>query len=149
MLKSGVKPIKEAYRVTLKRAKGVLFVIQPADVYKGGDAYVVFGEARAEDLAAQAQTGAAEQFRVPQGAADPYAALANSVISKSEGETSKEDEIPPLEAEANEADLAALNVQEKDIELVMAQGKVSRAKAVSLLKQNDGDVVNTLMQLSQ
>ena len=36
----------------------------------------------------------------------------------------------------------------RDIELVMQQASVSRAKAVKALKDNDGDIVNAIMDLS-
>lgn len=36
----------------------------------------------------------------------------------------------------------------KDIELVMQQASVSRKKAVKALKENDNDIVNSIMALS-
>ena len=36
----------------------------------------------------------------------------------------------------------------KDIDLVMAQASVSRAKAVKALKNNDNDIVNAIMELT-
>ena len=36
-------------------------------------------------------------------------------------------------------------IEEKDIELVMTQANVSRAKAVKALKSNDNDIVNAIM----
>jgi nascent polypeptide-associated complex subunit alpha len=46
----------------------ILFVIQSPDVFKSpaSDTYVIFGEAKIEDLSAQAQASAAEQFKQPQ-----------------------------------------------------------------------------------
>ena len=40
----------------------ILFVIQKPDVFKSpaSDTYIIFGEAKIEDLSAQAQTAAAE-----------------------------------------------------------------------------------------
>ena len=42
-------------RVTIKKSKNILFVIQKPDVYKsqGAETYIVFGEAKIEDLSAQ------------------------------------------------------------------------------------------------
>eukprot|EP00168_Porphyra_purpurea_P013643 TRINITY_DN3794_c0_g1_i12.p2 TRINITY_DN3794_c0_g1~~TRINITY_DN3794_c0_g1_i12.p2 ORF type:complete len:177 (-),score=54.13 TRINITY_DN3794_c0_g1_i12:174-704(-) len=53
--KLSLKPIANVSRVTLKKNKNVLFVIDRADVYKSpvSDTYVVFGEAKIEDLAAK------------------------------------------------------------------------------------------------
>ena len=39
-------------------------------------------------------------------------------------------------------------LEEKDIELVMAQASVSRDKAVEALYENDNDIVNAIMALS-
>lgn len=36
-------------------------------------------------------------------------------------------------------------VEDKDIELVMSQANVSRAKAVKALKNNNNDIVNAIM----
>ena len=45
----------------------ILFVIQKPDVFKSpaSDTYIVFGEAKIEDLSAQAASQAAEQFSLP------------------------------------------------------------------------------------
>ena len=55
----------------------------------------------------------------------------------------KEDEEDDDDEEVDEAGLEA-----KDIELVMAQATVSRKKAVKALKENDHDIVNSIMSLS-
>ena len=39
-------------------------------------------------------------------------------------------------------------VEPKDVELVMSQAGVSRAKAVKAQKTNDGDIVNAIMELT-
>ena len=39
-------------------------------------------------------------------------------------------------------------VEVKDIELVMSQANVSRAKAVRALKNNSNDIVNAIMELT-
>ena len=39
-------------------------------------------------------------------------------------------------------------VDAKDIELVMNQAVCTRAKAITALKNNDGDIVNAIMELS-
>lgn len=39
-------------------------------------------------------------------------------------------------------------LEEKDIELVVSQANVSRAKAVRALKRNNNDIVNAIMDLT-
>merc|ERR1712185_894816 len=62
--KLGMKPVPGIVRVTVKKSKNILFVISSPDVYKSptSDTYIVFGEAKIEDLSAQAQASAAQQF---------------------------------------------------------------------------------------
>merc|ERR1712127_119512 len=62
--------------------------------------------------------------------------------------------IPDAGAEAvtmegvEEETLDELGIEPKDIELVMSQAACSRAKAVKALKENDGDLVNSIMSLT-
>merc|ERR1711972_439399 len=62
--KLGMKPVPGIVRVTVKKSKNILFVIASPDVHKApsSDTYIVFGEAKIEDLSAQAQASAAQQF---------------------------------------------------------------------------------------
>ena len=48
MSKLGLRPLSGINRVTIRKAKNILFVIKNPDVYKspGSDTYVVFGEAK-------------------------------------------------------------------------------------------------------
>ncbi|KAK8517024.1 hypothetical protein V6N13_092300 [Hibiscus sabdariffa] len=131
MLKLGMKPIPGVSRVTVKKSKNILFVISKPDVFKSpaSDTYVIFGEAKIEDLSSQLQTQAAEQFKAPD--------LSN-VISKPETSTNVQDD-----EEEDET-----GVEPKDIELVMTQAGVSRSKAVKALKAADGDIVSAIMELT-
>ncbi|KAK4377867.1 hypothetical protein RND71_004163 [Anisodus tanguticus] len=131
MLKLGMKPITGVSRVTVKKSKNILFVISKPDVFKSpnSDTYVIFGEAKIEDLSSQLQSQAAEQFKAPN--------LSN-VISKPEPSTVAQDD----------EDVDETGVEPKDIELVMTQAGVSRAKAVKALKASDGDIVSAIMELT-
>merc|ERR1711918_79893 len=65
MSKLGLKQITGVSRVTIRKSKNILFVIQKPDVYKNpaSDTYIVFGEAKIEDLSQQAQMEAAQKFK--------------------------------------------------------------------------------------
>ncbi|XP_044504981.1 nascent polypeptide-associated complex subunit alpha-like protein isoform X2 [Mangifera indica] len=134
MLKLGMKPITGVSRVTVKKSKNILFVISKPDVFKSptSETYIIFGEAKIEDLSSQLQTQAAEQFK----AAPPN--LSN-VASKPESSAMAQDE----EEEADET-----GVEPKDIELVMTQAGVSRSRAVKALKAANGDIVSAIMELT-
>merc|ERR1719507_486984 len=71
MQKLGMRPITGVLRVTVKKSKNVLFVITKPDVFKSptSETYVVFGEAKSEDVSANNQAAAAKQFRQPAEAA--------------------------------------------------------------------------------
>jgi nascent polypeptide-associated complex subunit alpha len=95
------------------------------------DTYVIFGEAKIEDLSSQLQSQAAEQFKAPD---------LSQMISKPEASG--------LGQEDNEEDVDETGVEPKDIELVMTQASVSRPKAVKALKAADGDIVTAIMELT-
>ncbi|XP_027071438.1 nascent polypeptide-associated complex subunit alpha-like protein 1 [Coffea eugenioides] len=131
VLKLGMKAIPGVSRVNVKKSKNILFVISKPDVFKSptSDTYVIFGEAKIEDLSSQLQTQAAEQFKAPN---------ISNVISKPEPSTVAQDD----------EDVDETGVEPKDIELVMTQAGVSRAKAVKALKAADGDIVTAIMELT-
>lgn len=52
------------------------------------------------------------------------------------------------EDEDDDDDYDDSGLEAKDIELVMTQASVSRKKAVKALKENDNDIVNSIMALS-
>lgn len=102
----------------------------------------VFGEAKIEDLNASAQQAAAAQLAQASAEADHS--------GHNHGESSKAAEKVEDKKEEEEADedVDTDGVEDKDIELVMTQANVSRAKAVKALKENDNDIVNSIMALS-
>lgn len=111
-------------------------MISKPDVFKSpaSDTHIIFGEAKIEDLSSQLQSQAAEQFKVPE--------MANVESSKGAEPSST------AEAEDDEGDVDETGVEPKDIELVMTQAGVSRAKAVRALKATDGDIVSAIMDLT-
>jgi nascent polypeptide-associated complex subunit alpha len=134
IIKLGMKPVAGIHRVTLKRSKTVLFAITNPEVFKAptSETYIIFGEAKAEDLGAQSASAAAEQFRVPdKQAVKPAAPQAEAAPAAAAAEDVDESDIDP-----------------KDIELVIAQASCTRAAAVAALKRNDKDIVNAIMELT-
>lgn len=134
--KLGLKTVSGVTRVTVKKNKNYLFVISKPEVYKSpqSDTYIIFGEAKIEDLSAVAQNRAAEQFKMPDmGAVGMPPAGADPVVTE-------EDE--------DDEDLDETDVEAKDIELVMSQADVSRAKAIKALKKSNQDVVDAIMGLT-
>merc|ERR1711939_1235687 len=139
MAKLGMKPVPGIIRVTVKKSKNILFVIKEPDVFKTSTdnpkapaTYVVFGKAEIEDLSAQATSAAVEQFKAPGAGLDVGADEPKAVVDDAD----------------DDGDEDAGDLDENDIELVVKQAGVSKAKAIKALKQNDNDVVNAIMALS-
>merc|ERR1719305_559009 len=95
------------------------------------DTYIVFGEAKIEDLSQQAQIDAAKKFNA-----------AEAPQPSEMGGTGTTGAAAPQPAIPEEG------VEDKDIELVMSQANVSRSKAVKALKNNSNDIVNAIMELT-
>ena len=141
MQKLGMRPVPGVLRVTVKKSKNVLFVIHKPDVFKSptSDTYVVFGEAKSEDPSGAQQAAAAKQFQ------QPLAATMESPVAEPAATTA---DAPLPAAVVEEEELDETGVSPKDVELVMSQAGCSRAKAVKALKENDADLVNSIMSLT-
>ncbi len=111
----------------------------------------IFGEAKIEDLNQTAQHQAAQNLAAADnagsGSGDAHAGHDHShehgkgkAIDAGDGKKDEDED------EGEEVDDSGLEA--KDIELVMAQASVSRKKAVKALKENDNDIVNSIMALS-
>ncbi|XP_027559420.1 NAC-alpha domain-containing protein 1-like, partial [Neopelma chrysocephalum] len=136
MSKLGLRQIHGVTRITIRKSKNILFVISKPDVFKSpaSDIYIVFGEAKIEDLSQQVHKAAAEKFKVPLEHSALVTDAAPALAIKEESE------------EEEEVDETGLEV--RDIELVMAQANVSRPKAVRALRHNNNDIVNAIMELT-
>jgi nascent polypeptide-associated complex subunit alpha len=91
-----------------------------------------------EDMNSQAQLSAAQQLASGGGAGAGVPNLEDSGFA-AEGE---EDDIPELETPDDDGPVDESGVDAKDIELVMAQVNCSRAKAVRVLRESGGDLIN-------
>ena len=153
MQKLGMKAVEGVLRVTVKKSKNILFVISKPDVFKSpcSDTYVIFGEAKIEDLSAQAAQNAAERFSNAKTPAFDVPAAADKageedepveVDAEATATTGGEDATESPEPADEEG------VEARDIDLVMQQASVTRAQAVKALKDNGNDIVNAIMDLS-
>lgn len=107
--------------------------------------WIIFGEAKIEDLNSQAQAQAAQAMAASEregaeGASNGDGAPSSleEIVGKGKEPAKDDDE---EEEEAGEIDTTG--IEDKDIELVMNQANVSKRKAVKALKENDGDIVNS------
>lgn len=140
IIKLGMKAMAGVERVTMKKSKNIMFVVAKPDVYHtpGSNSYIVFGEAKIEDLAARAAEDARNQSRQG-GGQQQQQQRQNAPPPQSQGARAGEDEL---------IDEAAAGVQSADVDLVVSQSGCSRAAAVTALKNNDNDIVNAIMELT-
>jgi nascent polypeptide-associated complex subunit alpha len=85
----------------------------------------------------QAQMSAAQQLAGAGGAG-----IGTPDNAGAGGEDDDDDDIPELEAPEDDGPIDETGVESKDIDLVMAQVNCSRAKAVRVLKESGGDLIN-------
>eukprot|EP00026_Physarum_polycephalum_P018482 Phypoly_transcript_20087.p2 GENE.Phypoly_transcript_20087~~Phypoly_transcript_20087.p2 ORF type:complete len:229 (+),score=54.54 Phypoly_transcript_20087:92-688(+) len=138
--KLGMKPVSGIIRVTVKKSKGMLFVITKPDVFKSpnSDTYIIFGEAKIEDTTQRDIDREVQKW-------NPEAAPAAAAAAGSEAAAPASSAAKPAEPEGP---VDETGVSPTDIELVMSQTKASRGAAVRALKNHNGDIVNAIMELT-
>ncbi|CCU82274.1 nascent polypeptide-associated complex alpha polypeptide [Blumeria hordei DH14] len=151
--KLGLVKVPGITRVTLRRPKNILFVINQPEVYKSpsSNTYIVFGEAKIEDLNSQVQPTAAHQHVSAESyehSGHDHSGHDHSHDS-GKGKSSESDDKKDNDDDDDDGEeIDETGLEIKDIELVMTQANVSRKKAVKALKENDNDIVNSIMALS-
>jgi len=144
LISLGLKKVPNITRVTLRRPKNVLFVLATPEVYKSpnSDCYIVFGEAKNEDMNSQGPVPTAQQLA---NAGGDMPNLESLGVSGGDDD----DDIPELEPAEEEGEVDESGIDPKDIDLVMTQVNCSRAKAVRVLKESGGDLINAIMAASE
>lgn len=103
--------------------------------------FSIFGEAKIEDLNSQLSEKAFDKI-APSGENDPHAG--HNHPAEDNKKSIEGAEAPNDEEEDDGEEVDETGLEEKDIELVMAQASVSRKKAAKALKENDNDIVNSM-----
>ena len=134
-MKLGMKPVPGVVRVTMKKSKNIMFVVTKPDVFKSptADSYIVFGEAKIEDLAAKQAMMNAENSQQ----------RANMNKGDFEQQGQKSDNVAVEEEAVDET-----GIDPKDVALVIDQAHCTRAQAVTALRNNNNDLVNAIMELT-
>lgn len=147
--KFNLKQVKGITRVTFKQRGNLIYAIDAPAVYKSAaGTYIVFGEAKVDDMnqrfaAAQAQRE--QQEALSKAAADADDKSPEAITADLE-KAALDDKKVEEEEEEGEVDESGLDP--KDIDIIVEQTQVSRAKAVKALRDNKGDMVNAIMNLS-
>ncbi|CAG9463094.1 unnamed protein product [Pedinophyceae sp. YPF-701] len=133
--KLGMKLVPDVDRVAIRKSKNIIFNIRKPDVYRapGSDTYVIFGEAKIEDMSALQAQAQLEQFKQAQAQA------AQAVQPSTDAAAGEEDDGEAVDESG---------LDPKDVDLIVQQAGVSRAKAVGALRKTDGDIVSAIMELT-
>lgn len=141
--------MKDISRVTFKKKNNTILAIEKPEVYKTlGGSYVIFGEAKVEDLtkryqeAMAAQQAAKEVNDAVNTPKDDLAASIQDDLKKA----SLEDKPAAEEDDSEPAD--ATGLEESDIQVIVEQTNTTRNKAINALREHNGDIVNAIMSLS-
>lgn len=149
--KLNLKQVKGITRVTFKQKGNLIYAIDQPDVYRSAaGTYVVFGEAKVDDMnkrIAEAQAQAAQQEALTKAASSSAEDKSPEAITADLEAASLLDKKEEEEEDVNEVvDESGLDAA--DIDIIIEQTQVSRAKAVKALRKHDGDMVNAIMELS-
>jgi len=138
MQKLGMKQVPGIVRVTVKKAKNILFVINKPDVFKSpaSDTYIIFGEAKIEDINSQQQVAAAEQFRDDLNLGD--------IANKNKADIDDDDDD---EDEDDDDDVDETGLDSSEISTVIQQANCSKAKAVKALRKHK-NIVDAILALT-
>lgn len=145
ILKLGMKGVPGISRVTIRKSKSILFVINQPEVFKspGSDTYIVFGEAKIEDMSQQLHNAAANKMKERSAAEASEGAKTVNTAADQEAENVAEADL----SDDNE-ELDSAGLEDKDIELTMTQANVSRNKAIKALREHNNDMVEAIMALT-
>ncbi|VVT48650.1 uncharacterized protein SAPINGB_P001883 [Magnusiomyces paraingens] len=168
LIKLGLKKVEGISRVVLRRGQSINFVIANPEVYRASNSsYIVFGEAKIEDFGALArqasalQAGAANANPADLAAAakasglsaedleaiskDPASIHADLEAAAAAGGLQKADEDIP---EASEEELVEAGLTKDDIEAIKSQTTASNGAILKAFKENNKDVINTIVTLT-
>lgn len=156
LVKLGLKPVPGITRVFFKRSRNMMFTIQNPEVYKSpAGVYIVFGEAKVDnqsaDMAARLaaiQSQAVTAGGMPQAPTSKDPASITADLEAAVANTTLTDSGEPVAEEEDDDEVDTTGISEDDIKIIMDQGNVSKAKAVASLRKNNGDIVNTIMELT-
>lgn len=150
--KTGLKQIKGITRVTFKQRGNLIYAIDAPEVYKSiGGSYVVFGEAKVDDLNKrmmehQAQQAQQQELAKAAAAAGEADKSPESITADLEAASLQDNKIEEVDDDDENVDETGLDA--KDIDIIVEQTQVSRGKAAKALRKHKGDMVNAIMELS-
>jgi len=154
ILKLGLKSVPNCFRVTIKKGNDLLFVISEPEVYRnsGDNTYVIFGEAKIDEIGKKDWEGMADQFADEGGitdlgdVGDADDDLPPPLVE--ETKTDKTTTTTPTTTTPAAEERIEFGVPSKYIDLVLEQLKnVPREVAANALKETSNDIVSAILKL--
>jgi len=144
-----LKSVPNVFRVTIKKGNVLLFVISEPEVYRntGDNTYVIFGEAKIDEIGKKDWEGMADQF-AEEGFPDAadFGGVGDDELPPPLVEEIKDDETPKTTTPSKER--IEFGVPSKYIDLVLEQIKhVPREAAANALKNTNNDIVSAILAL--
>lgn len=155
--KLNLKLVPDVMSVKIRKNRQTGFTISKPEVYKclNSDTYIIFGDMSFEDLAAQTRSEAAEKLTQKLAAAGVGGfglgginAKENEGKNETNGVSGDQKVETYVEEEEGVDNEELTSLQEKDVELVIAQTQTTRLKAIQALKKSNWDVVEAIMNLA-
>lgn len=138
--KAGLKPKKMPYSKVRFILKDQKFMAKEADVEKiTPDAYLIYGKIEIES--ADQITQLAEEF----GKTADFSKIKNSNMGEEEDD---DDDMPDLIPAEDNAVLTDNKFSETDVAMVMDQTTATRKEAIKALTENEGDMIEAIMNLT-
>lgn len=139
--KLNLRKVEGISRVTFKKRGNQIYAIDNPDVFKSAaGTYIVFGEAKLEDLTQRLQEAQAQVDPEAAGATDPASITADLQAASLNPKAD--------EAEEDDEEVDETGINGDDLNVVIEQAGVSKSKAIKALRKHDGDIVNAIMELS-
>jgi len=125
----------------MKKGSDILFIINNPEIFKTAttDTYVIFGDAKIENLSNNQLASKVKEV-VENAETQPETQEEKTVVP-----AAVTTEAPKVQIVDDEVALDETGLEAKDIELLMAQTSVSRARAVRELRATNGDLVTAIM----
>jgi nascent polypeptide-associated complex subunit alpha len=127
LLKFNLKPLEKVVTVMMRKSTQVTWTFHNPDVYFLENVYVVFGEPTMQDAGQQA--------------------VQELKKTAAEEEPAPEPEAKVIDDEAASQETPS-DLKEDDINTLMSQANVTRARAIEALREADGDLVTAVMNLT-
>ncbi|GAW81812.1 nascent polypeptide associated complex alpha chain [Plasmodium gonderi] len=137
LVKLGLKPVSNVHKVIIKKSEKMIFAVSNVEVYQveGTESYVIFGDAKTDDI-----TNSINSL-LPDSLQKDSDMLDEQEVNFEEPEK--------MEQKVEDLDEGKIgDVSTDDIELIMSQTKCTRERAIEVLKKNNNDLVESIMELS-